>query len=103
MDSACSVCVVLLRLAGVVCINCKIRLMDLVVGLVPLSAVVIILVYDQVFQAGALLMTVGLACTCRLLRTLLFVNILLLRGRSFCAILAVLSTLGTDVGGHPWN
>ena len=73
--STVSVCVVLLRLAGVVRISCDIRLLDLVVGMVPLDAVVIVLVCDYVLGAGALLLTVGLACACRLLQALLFVNI----------------------------
>ena len=67
--------VVLLRLAGVVHISCDIRLLDLVIGMVPLDAVFIVLVCDYVLGAGALLLTVGLACACRLLQALLFVNI----------------------------
>ena len=71
-----SVRVLLLRLAGLVCINYDIRLLALVVGLIPLAAaVVIVFVCDRVLQAGALSMTVGLACTCPLLRALLFLNI----------------------------
>ena len=70
--AAVSVRVVLLHLAGVACINCDIHLMNIVVGLVPLAAVVIVLVCDCVLQAGALLLTVGLACMCRLLQAFLF-------------------------------
>ena len=62
------VCVVLLRLSGVVCINCDIRLLDIVVVLFPLAAVVIVLVCDRVLRASALSLTVGLACVCRLMR-----------------------------------
>ena len=92
-----SACIVLLRLAGVVCINSDIRLVDLVVCLVPLTAVVIVLVCDCVLRYGALLLTVVLACACRLLPALLFLNIWLLSEKLCCAILAVLSTLGTAV------
>ena len=73
--AAVSVRVVLLRLDGVVGINCDICLLDLVVGLIPLAAVVIVLVCDRVLQAGALSLTVVLVCACRLLRDLIFVNI----------------------------
>ena len=73
MASACSVLAVLLRLAGVVCINCDIRLLDFVASLVLLDAVVVVLVCDQVLRSGALLLTVGLACAFRLLRTLFLV------------------------------
>ena len=52
--------------------------MDLVVSLVWLAAVVIVLFCDRVLRAGALALTVGLDCACRLLQALLFVNILLL-------------------------
>ena len=45
MVAACSVRVVLLRLDGVVCISCDISFLDLVIGLVPLAAVVVVLVY----------------------------------------------------------
>ena len=75
MVAAFSVCVVLLLLDGVVRINCDIRFLDLVIVLVPLAAVIVVLVYDQVLRAGALSPTVGIACACRLLRTSLFVNI----------------------------
>ena len=73
--AAVSARVVLLRLAGVVLINCDIRLLDLVVGLVPLAAVVIVLVCDRVLRVGALSLTVGIACVCYLLRSFLFVHI----------------------------
>ena len=46
MAVTCSVRVVLLHLAGVVRITCDIRLLDLVVGLVPLADVVVILICD---------------------------------------------------------
>ena len=75
MGAACSVCVVLLRLADVVYISCDSRLLYIVDGLVLLAAVVVVLVCDQVLPAGALLLTVGLACVCRLLRTLFLVII----------------------------
>ena len=67
-----SVRVVLLRLSGVVRINFDIRFLDLVVGLDPLAAVVIVLICDRVLRAGALSLTVGLACACHLLRALIF-------------------------------
>ena len=98
MAAACSVCVVLLRLSGVFCINYDSRLMDPVDGLVLLDAVDVALVYDLVLHAGALSLTVGLDCACRLLRTLFLVIILLLSGRSSCAIVNGFSTLGTAVG-----
>ena len=75
MAVACSLCDVLLRLAGVVCINCDSLLIDLVDGLVLLEAVGVALVCDGVLRAGALSLTVGLACACRLLRTLFLVII----------------------------
>ena len=75
MAAAVSVCVFLLRLAGMVRINCDIRFLDLVVGRVPLASVVIVLVCDRVLRAVALSLTVGLACACRLLRALIFANI----------------------------
>ena len=74
-------------------INCDSRLLDLVDGLVLLAAVVVVLVCDRVLRTGALLLTVGLACARRLLRTLFLVIIKLLSGRSSCAILAVFFTL----------
>ena len=98
-SAAISVCAVLLRLAGVVRINCDISFMDLVVSLVWLAAVVIVLVCDRVLRDGALVLTVGLDCACRLLQALLFVNILLLSGKSCCAILVVLSALGISMRG----
>ena len=64
--------VVLLRLAGVVRINWDIRFLALVFGMLPLADAVIVLVYDRVLRAGALLLTVGIASVCRLLRALLF-------------------------------
>ena len=70
MAATCSVCVVLLRLAGVVRIDRDSRLLDLVAGLVLLEAVVVFLVCDRVLRAGALSLTVGMACVCLLLRTL---------------------------------
>ena len=65
--------VVFLRFAGVVCINYDIRLLDIVVGLVYLAAVVF-LVCDCVLRAGALSLTVVIACVCCLLRAYLFVK-----------------------------
>ena len=73
MASACSVRVVLLRLAGDVRINCNSRLLDLVDVLVLLAAVAVALVYHRVLRAGALSMTVGMTCAFRLLRILFFV------------------------------
>ena len=70
MAATCSVRVVLLRLAGVVSINCNSCLMALVDVLVLLAAVAVALVFDQVLCAGALLLTVGMACACRLLQIL---------------------------------
>ena len=98
MASICSVCVVLLRLAGVVCINWDIWLLALVDVLVLLSAVAVALVFDWVLRAGALSLTVGLAYACRLLRILFLVIIWWLSGRSSCTIFGVLSTLRTSVG-----
>ena len=98
MDAACSICVVLLRLACVVRINCDCRLLDHVDGLVLMDAVVVILVCDRVLRAGALPLTVGLACSYRLLWTLYLVIIWLLSRRSSCVILDVFSTFRTSVG-----
>ena len=70
-----SIQVVLLRLAGMFRINCDICFLYLVVGLVLLAALVIVLVCDRVLWAGALSLTVSLACACRLLRILFFVII----------------------------
>ena len=95
LAAACSVCIVLLRLAGVVCINHDSCLLDLVDGIVLLDDVVVVLVCDRVLRAVALSLTVGLACACLLLRTLFLIIILLLIGRSSCSKLDVLSTLGT--------
>ena len=75
MAVVCSVFVVLLRLAGVFCINCNSRLLDLVYGLILMDAVAIALVCDRVLRSGALFLTVGLACACRLLRTVFLVII----------------------------
>ena len=75
MTATCYVRVVLLRLAGVVHINYDSSLLDLVEGLVLLDAVAVVLVFDRVLHAGALSLTVGLACACRLLRTLFLVII----------------------------
>ena len=75
MTATCYVRVVLLRLAGVVHINYDSSLLDLVEGLVLLDAVAVVLVFDRVLRAGALSLTVGLACACRLLRTLFLVII----------------------------
>ena len=74
MADALSGRVVLLRSAGVVRINWDIRLLALVFGLFPLAAAIVFLVRDCVLQAGALLLTVGLAWACRLLRALIFAN-----------------------------
>ena len=54
MAAACSVCVVLLRLSGVIQINCDSRLLDLVDVLVFLDAVAVALVCDRVLRSGAL-------------------------------------------------
>ena len=75
MTATCYVRVVLLRLAGVVHINYDISLLDLVEGLVLLDAVAVVLVFDRVLRAGALSLTVGIACACCLLRTLFLVII----------------------------
>ena len=75
MAAACSVCVVLLCLAGVIHVNCDSSLLDLVDGLVLQDALIVVLVCAQVLRAGALLLTFGLACACLLLRTLFLVII----------------------------
>ena len=75
MAAACSVHVVLLRLAGVVCINYESRLLYIVDGLVLLNAVAVALVCDRALRAGALSLTVSMACACRLLQTLFLVII----------------------------
>ena len=75
MASTCSLRVALLRLAGAVHINCDSSFLDLVGGLVLMDAVADALVCDQVFRAGALLLTVGLACACHLIRNLFLVII----------------------------
>ena len=75
MADACSPRVVLLRLAGVVRIDCDSCLLNLVDGLVLIDAVAVVLVYDQVLHTGALSLTVGLACACHLVRTLFLVII----------------------------
>ena len=75
MAAACSVRIVLLRLDGVVHINCDSSLLNLVDGLVLQDALVVVLVCDQVLHAGALSLTVGLACACLLLWTLFLVII----------------------------
>ena len=62
MDDACSALVVLLRLAGLVHINCDSRLLDLVDGLVLLDAVAVTIDCDRVLCAGALPLKVGLSC-----------------------------------------
>ena len=56
--------VVLLRLAGMVRVNWDIHVLALVFGLLPLAAVVIVLVWDRVLQAGALLPTAGPNVSC---------------------------------------
>ena len=91
--------VVLLSLADMVRINWDIRFLDLLFGLIPMAAVVIVLVRDCVLRACALLLTAGLAWACCLLRALIFANSLLLSGESCCSILVVLSTLGIAVRG----
>ena len=93
MAAACSVCIVLLHLAGVVRINCDSRLLDLVDGLILLDAVVVVLVCDRVLRAGAMSLTVSLACACRLLRNLFLVIILLLSGMSSCGIVGSFSSI----------
>ena len=75
MVAVCSVRVVLLRLAGVVRINCNSRLLALVNVLVLLAAGAAALVCNQVLCAGALSLTVGLDYACRLLRILFLVII----------------------------
>ena len=75
MAAACSVCFLLLRLAGVVHINYDSCLMALVDVLVLLATGASALVRDRVLHAGALSLTVGLACACRLLRILVLVII----------------------------
>ena len=75
MAAACSVRVVLLRLAGVVRIDHDSCLLDCVDSLVLPDAVDVVLVCDRVLRAGALLLTVSLACACRLLRTLFLIII----------------------------
>ena len=101
--AACSVRIVLLRLDGVVRVNCDSRLLSIVYVPVLLDAVAVSLVFDRVLCAGALLLTVGLACACRLLMILFLVIILLLSGRLSCILFSVFSTLGTAGGGHPRN
>ena len=98
MAVVCSVHVVLLRLACVVRINCDSHLLALVDVLVLMASVAAALVCGQMVRASALLLTIGLACACRLLRILFLVVILLLSGRSSCAIFGVFFTLGTAVG-----
>ena len=66
--------VVLLCLADMVCINLDICFLGFVFGMLPLAAAVIVFVRNRVFRAGALLLTVGLAWECRLLRALIFYN-----------------------------
>ena len=66
--------VILLRLAGVARVNWDIRFLDTVFGLLPLAASVIVLVCDRVLRSGAMLLTVGLAWACHLLRALCFAN-----------------------------
>ena len=75
MAAACSVCDGLLRLAGVIHINCNSPLLALVEVLVLLAAVALTLVCNRVLRPGALLLTVGLDCTCRLLQILFLVII----------------------------
>ena len=91
--------VVLLHLAGMARFNRDIRLLDIVFGLLLLVALVIFLVCDCLLRASALLLTVGIAWACRLLRALFFANICLLGGNSCGSILVVLSTLGPSVRG----
>ena len=67
--------VILLRLARVVCIDCEICLLDLVDGIFLMANVTVVLVCDRVLRSGALLLTVGLTCAFRLLRTLFLVII----------------------------
>ena len=98
MAAGCYVCVVLLRLAGVVCIDCDIRLLDIVDSIFMMDAVAVALFCDQVLRTGALLLTIGLACACRLLRNLFLVIILLLSGMSSCGIVGSFSNIGTAVG-----
>ena len=67
--------IVLLRLASVSCVNWDIRFLDLLFSLLLLAALAVVLLYDHVFQASALLLNVGLVWACRLLRSLCFANI----------------------------
>ena len=89
----------MLRLSDVVRVSWDMQLLDIVFGLLLLSASAIVLVCDRMLQAGALLLTVDLVWSCRLLRPLCFANIRLLGGNSCGYILVVLSTLGTAGGG----
>ena len=68
MAAACSVRIVLLRLDDVGRINCNMHVLDLVEVLDLLAAGDATLVCDRVLRAGALSLTVGLACACHLLQ-----------------------------------
>ena len=96
--AACSVSVVLLRVDDVGRINCNMHVLDLVDVLDLLAAGEATLVRDRVLPAGALSLTVGMACACCLLWSFVFLVIWWLSGRSPCTTFGVLSTLGNAVG-----
>ena len=73
--SVCYVCVVLLRVDGSGRINRDRRVLALVDFLILMAAGSATLVRYQVLCAGALLLTVGLACACCILRILFLVII----------------------------
>ena len=74
------------------------HVLDLVEVLDLLAAGDATLVRNRVLRAGALSLTVGMACACRLLQSFVFLVIWWLSGRSPCTTFGVLSTLGTAVG-----
>ena len=83
---------------GIGRINCNSRVLALMGVLVLLAAGAAALVRDQELRAGALSLTVGLAYSCRLLRSLVFLVIWWLSGRSPYTTFGVFSTLGTALG-----
>ena len=99
MVAACYVFCHLVALGSCGCIDCEIFLLDLVDGIFLLATVTVVLVCDRVLRSGALLLTVGLTCAFRLLRTLFLVIIWFFSGRSSCSIVDGFSTLITAVGG----
>ena len=52
MDVACSAWAILLRLSGVVCIDCDIRLLDIVDSIFMMDAVAVALFCDQVLRTS---------------------------------------------------